>query len=167
MKKQATITINGLTVSADLDTLKALVGITETVNVETHAKAPKTPKAPKTEKTPKAKTPKTPKAEKAEKDPSEPLYTRGGAVVQYPDNHTLTRNQLARVKYAVRKLEAAGFTVTWKRCGDWGYIYQATEEKNNKAFQAVKLPKGWEIFKGAWVDKELCKGNADSFKAEK
>lgn len=128
--------------------------------VDTLAPKQETPKARK----PKAPKQEAPKPETAEETPKEPLYSKGGAIIQYPDDNTLTPTQKAAVTREMNKLNKQGFTVTWKRCGDWVSVYQCGETRDNNGFKKAKSCKGWTFHKGAWVNKELCKGNADSFK---
>ena len=120
---------------------------------------------------PETKTPKrAPKqAKQATPKPEEPkefTYSKGGAVIQYPDNHTLKANNLRRVNNAVKKLTEAGFNVTWKRVGSWMYVYQVGEAKRpSKEFKAVKLAEGWKSIKGAWVDTTMLADYEDNYKA--
>lgn len=175
MKNAQTIIINGQAISGDIATLRAILGITEENVVEAH-KA-ETPKA-KAPKAPKAKAPKdeTPKAEepKAEEPKAEYSYTKGGAVIQYADHHTLKANHLRRVNNAISRLEEVGFVVAWKRIGGWIHIYHYAKKDNmtRAEFEAALglLPQGWELHYGSKgkvsiVDKNMLADYADSFMA--
>lgn len=168
MKKQATITINGLEVKGELSDIRALLGISEANVVDTHKTETPKAKAPKAPKTPKAEEP------KAEEPKAEFAYTKGGAIIQYADNHTLKANHLRRVNNAISRLEELGFVVAWRRIGGWVHIYHfAKQDKMGKAeFEAALdvLPEGWELHYGSKgkvsiVDKNMLKDYADNFKA--
>ena len=164
-----TIIINGLEVKGELSAIRALLGIAEETSVKGDA-----PKAPKTPKTPKVKNDQ-PKAEEPQEAPkAEFSYTKGGAIIQYADNHTIKANNLRRVNNAIARLEELGFVVAWKRIGGWVHIYHyANKDGMTKAdFVAALdiLPEGWEMHYGAKgkvsiVDKNMLKDYADNFKA--
>ena len=169
MKNAQTITINGQTISADIATIRAILGISESASVE-DTKAPKAPKG----KTKTAKAPKSTKAPKSEEPkPEEPksefAYTSGGAIIQYADHHTLKANNLRRVNNAIDKLVKAGFCASWKRIGGWVYLYHSkkADGKTQAEFAAVALAKGWEFSKkhNAWIDSTMLADYADNFKA--
>ena len=128
-------------------------------------KAPKAPeKAPKQAK--KAEAPKV-EAPKAEEPPKEPVYTKGGCILQWNDGIAAKGKEKAKISKAVKALEAQGFTVERKRCGTWVQLYQAKGEKRPCAeFAAAKLDKGWQLIKGAWTYVDLLKGYEDCFKPE-
>jgi len=143
----------------------ALQGLTSTAEATTMPETGKIEK-PAPKKQAKKATPKK-QAKKAEK-PEEPKgfsYSKGGAIIQHPDHHTLKANNLRRVNNAVRKLTEEGFDVTWKRVGSWMYVFQTGEEKRpSKEYKAVKLAEGWKNIKGAWVDNTMLADYEDNFR---
>ena len=133
------------------------------------AKAPKAPKAPKPKKAkaPKAEErPENPKAE--EPEAKEPVYTKGGCILQWGDEIAAKGTEKAAITKAYNALKEQGFSVERKRCGTWVQIYQAKENKRPaKEFAAAKLDKGWTLIKGAWTYVDLLKGYEDCFRPEK
>lgn len=165
MKNATTITIDGHVVTADVATIRALLGLSE-MAAEVQEVAPKKPRgkhAKKQEKAPE-KAP-----EKAEEASKEPVYTKGGAVIQYADNNTLKANHLRRVNNAMQKLVKLGFCVSWKRIGGWVWINHSKKADGKTAEEfknAVKeLAKGWEVHGSSIVDKAMLADYEDNFKA--
>lgn len=134
------------------------------------SKPKKAPKKKAPEKAPKqAKKAEAPKVEepKAEESPKEPVYTKGGCILQWNDGIAAKGKEKAKISKAVKALEAQGFTVERKRCGTWVQLYQTKGEKRPCAeFAAAKLDKGWQLIKGAWTYVDLLKGYEDCFKPE-
>ena len=134
--------------------------------------APKPKKQAKKAKAPKAEKPKAEKPAKAEEPkaevPGKPewSYSKGGLIIQYAGKNTLKANHLRRVNYAMQKLVDAGFCVSWKRVGHYVYIFHRKDADHKTAaeYKAVKLPKGWNMVKGAWVDTDMLKDYADNFR---
>ena len=159
MKK--TIEINGYSVTAELEDLRALLGVSESIATAKPSKKAAKPTPKKAEK-------KAPATHETADEPKGPMYSKGGAVIQYAGNHTLKANHLRRVNNAMKKLVAAGFCVSWKRVGGWLYIYhdRKADKKTSKEYQAMTLPKGWEFIKGAWVDTTMLADYEDNFRAE-
>ena len=143
----------------------ALQGMAAEVSKAVPGEEIQKPKGAPAPKKPKVEAPKAeePKAE----EPKAYAYTKGGAIIQYADNHTLKANNLRRVNNAMDKLVKAGFCASWKRIGGWVYLYHSKDGKTRADFEAVKLAKGWEFSKkhNAWIDKEMLKDYADNFKA--
>ena len=186
MKNVQTIIINGLEVSGELSTLRALLGMSEAAEMSEMAtlqsqeqvakpKAepakkqakPKAPKAPKKAK--EAKVEEAPKAEepKAEECPKEAVYTKGGCILQWNDEIAAKGKEKAKITKAYNALKEQGFKVERKRCGTWVQIYQAKDNKRPaKEFAAAKLDEGWQLIKGAWTYVDLLKGYEDCFKPE-
>lgn len=150
--KKTTITIDGHKVTADLGTIRALLGLSEmaTDNAMGQKKAPKAPK--------KAEEP------KAEDSPKEPVYTKGGLLLQWGDEIAAKGQEKAVITKAYNALVKQGFTVTRKRVGSWVYLYQTQGETKRpcKEFGAAKLGKGWIQYKGMWAYPDLLKGYEDN-----
>ena len=132
--------------------------------------APKAPKAEKPKKAKKAKKAEEPKVEEPKVEEPEtiaPVYTKGGAVIQYALNHTIKPANMRRINNAVDKAVKAGFCVSWKRVGGWVYLYHDTkaDKKTSKEYKALKLAKGWKFIKGAWVDTDMLANYPDNFSA--
>lgn len=123
------------------------------------------PKAPKAETPKKAKKAEEPKAE--EPETIAPVFTKGGAVIQYALNHTIKPANMRRINNAVDKAVKAGFCVSWKRVGGWVYLYhdKKADKKTSKEYKALKLAKGWKFIKGAWVDTDMLANYPDNFSA--
>jgi len=136
--------------------------------------APKAKKQVKKAKAPKAEKPKAEKPAKVEEPKGEVSekpewsYSKGGLIIQYAGKNTLKANHLRRVNYAMAKLVDAGFCVSWKRVGHYVYIFHRKDADHKTAaeYKAVKLPKGWNMVKGAWVDTDMLKDYADNFRDE-
>lgn len=169
MKNVQTIIINGLEVTGSVEDLRNLLGIA----VETSLDKPKAPKkAPKPKNPPKKQAKKQaepapePKAEVPE-EPKEPVYTKGGCILQWNDEIAAKGKEKAAITKAYNALTSAGFNVERKRCGTWVQLYQAKENKRpSKDFAAVKLGKNWQLIKGAWTYVDLLKGYEDCFRPE-
>jgi len=163
---KTTISINGTTVSGDIATIRAILGLSdmgETVATET-LKATKGTKGTKATKGTATKA----KATKGTKGKGEPVYSKGGAIIQVNDQIAAKGKQKSAITKAYNALTAQGFTVERKRCGSWVYIYQVGDSKRPaKQFAAVKLDAGWKLIKGAWVYPHLLKDYEDCFVPQK
>lgn len=133
-----------------------LQGMSVEVGAEKISQAPKAPKAKAPE--PKAEEPK-------EEQAKEPVYTKGGCILQWGDEIAAKGTEKAAITKAYNSLTAQGFTVERKRCGTWVQLYQAKENKRPaKEFAAAKLDSGWQLIKGAWTYVDLLKGYDDCFR---
>jgi len=177
--KKTTITINGQEITADLGTIRAILGLSDMaadVTLEP-AKGPKAPKAPKKAKGKKAAK----KAEepKAEESPKEPVYTHGGCILQWDDGITAKGQEKATITKAYNSLVKQGFQVIRKRVGNYVYLYHAKDEeksvkgapvfldgKTSKEFNSATLDSGWTLIRGGWAYPELLKDYDDCFKPE-
>lgn len=120
-------------------------------------------KAKSTKKTAKKQEPKAeePKAE----EPKEPVYTKGGLLLQWNDEIAAKGKEKAIITKGYNSLTKQGFTVTRKRVGTWIEMYQCGDDKRpSKEFAAAKLDSGWQFIKGAWKYPALLEGYEDSFR---
>jgi hypothetical protein len=170
MKNAITITISGHEVTGTIQDIQALLGlatIAEEVSQPAKPKAPKSPKKPKAQEPAKVEEPKAEEPQ-AEEQPKEPVYTKGGCILQWNDGIAAKGKEKATITKAYNSLVKQGFKVERKRCGTWVQLYQAKEGKRPcKEFAAAKLDAGWELVKGAWTYKELLKGYEDCFRPER
>ena len=169
MKNVQTLIINGLEVTGSVEDLRNLLGIAVEVSLD-KPKAPK--KAPKPKNPPKKQAKKQaepapePKAEVSE-EPKEPVYTKGGCLLQWGDEIAAKGKEKAAITKAYKALTSQGFNVERKRCGTWVQMYQVGDDKRpSSEFKAAKLDKGWTMIKGAWTYVDLLKGYEDCFRPE-
>ena len=133
------------------------------------ANTPKAPKAPKPKK--QAKKPAKAAEPKDEEQPKEPVYTKGGLLLQWNDDIAAKGKEKAIITKGYNSLTKQGFTVTRKRVGTWIELYRTkgedgkyTDGKTAKEFAAAKLDSGWQFIKGAWKYPALLDSYEDSFR---
>ena len=173
MKNATTITIDGHEITADLATIRAILGLEASdMAARVAGKEISKPKGEVSKKpAKKAKEPAKAKEAKAEQpkedQPQEAVYTKGGCILQWNDEIAAKGKEKAKITKAVAALESQGFKVERKRCGTWVQLYQSKDNKRPCAeFAAAKLDKGWTLIKGAWTYVDLLKGYEDCFRPE-
>lgn len=162
MKNAQTISINGLEVSGDLATLRALLGIAEMAQVSAQTALPEEPK-PAPKEAPKEQKAAPKRKSRKQKPQPEVKTSKSDKAYHKPDKHTLTDHQVKRLDGAVLKLWEAGFEkAEWRVEGTWAWIYPFEEKVGyGPAFQkaAEKAFKGskWAYSKkrGAVVYKDF------------
>lgn len=144
----------------------ALQGMTVEVSAESAEKPAKKPRKTRKTAAKKQDTPAPKQEAETPEAPKEPVYTKGGLLLQWGDEIAAKGKEKGTITKAYNTLTSAGFEVIRKRCGSWMFLYQPKENKRpSSEFNAVKLDKGWFPYKGGWAYEDLFADYEDCVRA--